>query len=138
DRAGAHWGAGAPIHAAGGARAGTGPVKAGRASVGGLPAPADSDPDPWWRCLAANPDSLHVVVKLPFLAAGGASAFVVAAFAPEPSGDDRTLVAIESGDRAKALADAGLKPVVIARARRWQLAALEGFVAPRDRRLGDA
>ena len=73
-------------------------VRAGQASIAVLPLPASENP--WWPSLLANP-RLHVVARLPFWAArpDGApllQAFAVSAAPPDPSGDDRTLLAFRS------------------------------------------
>ncbi len=75
-------------------------VAEGRAVLGVLPPPSDDVPDPWWLKLAESSERrLNVILRLPFGALGNADpqcadAFVVAAFEPEPSGDDCTLIAV--------------------------------------------
>lgn len=132
-------------------------VGAGEAAVGVLPLPQD-DPnaeggnDPWWIALMRGDGSgLSVVARLPFVTlrpdgAPRAQALVVAAIAPEASGDDRSLVAFEADpdvSRARLgelLTGAGLKPhsLVLHRAERGPtacLAEVDGLIAPRDPRL---
>lgn len=97
---------------------------------------SDGEAPWWWTMAKAEGRPLHVVGALPFLrmagAAPGVPAFaVVAAFAPEESGEDATMVvALGQRDRngkevVAALAAAGLDAAVVDR---WQTAAPErGF-----------
>ncbi len=133
-------------------------VAEGEAQAGVLPLPQD-DPnaeganDPWWLSLMRGErPAISVVARLPFVTArtegaSRASALVVAAGAPEPSGDDRSLVAFHSADevsRARIgdrLTAAGLKPLnlVLYRSERTEaacLAEVEGLIASDDPRLG--
>jgi chorismate mutase-like protein len=126
----------------------------GRASVAVLPLPEDDDPEPWWMTLAgAGESALRVILRLPFGALGNADptcadAFVVAPFAPEPSGEDCTLVAILTSEppRQAALTDAFLgaelrsNPVAaLTRAGgAASLVELDGDISPNDRRLAAA
>lgn len=77
-------------------------VAEGRAAVGVLPLGEDDDVDPWWLKLGAPDDARpRVIARLPFGALGNAAAgypdaFVIAVMAPEASGDDCTLLAIET------------------------------------------
>lgn len=69
------------------------------AVIGVLPFPREDDRDPWWRFLLSNDDKApRVVARLPFAATShrGADALVVGRVLADPSGDDRTLVAVES------------------------------------------
>lgn len=132
-------------------------VAEGEAQAGVLPLPAD-DPnaeganDPWWIALMRGErPALSVVARLPFvtLRAEGASraaALVVAAIPPEPSGEDRSLVAFlaaEGASRARIgdrLAAAGLRPrdLVLHRPERGPvpcLAEVDGPIAAGDPRL---
>jgi chorismate mutase len=132
-------------------------VGAGEAAVGVLPLPQD-DPnaegahDPWWIALMRGDGSgLSVVARLPFVTlrpegAPRAQALVVGALAPEPSGEDRSLVAFEADpdfSRARLhelLAGAGLRPLglVLHRVERAPtacLAEVDGLVEARDPRL---
>lgn len=98
-----HFGSQTPLLAVPTAEEATLAVAEGRAALGVLPFPEDDDSAPWWLALgAAAEPRLHVVARLPFGALGNAAgncadAFVIAAMEPEPSGDDCTLLAIESG-----------------------------------------
>jgi chorismate mutase-like protein len=93
-------------------------VADGQASVGIVPLPGPPDAEPWWLSLTSDAENLpRVVARLPFLAsAEGLEALVIACRPHEPTGDDRTLAAIEtlpdvSRDRMRAvLTAAGLEP----------------------------
>ena len=80
-------------------------VRANPSTIGVVPAPIESDATPWWPLLAGRDATLpNVVARLPFLdmpnaRARGISALVLARMEPEDSGDDRTLVSVEIGDR---------------------------------------
>lgn len=91
-------------------------VADGQTSVGVVPLPSEADAEPWWLSLTADADNLpRVVARLPALAAESTpgrpeplTAFVVACRDPEPTGEDRTLVAVEtvpdvSRDRLRSL-----------------------------------
>jgi chorismate mutase len=77
-------------------------VRANPSTLGVVPTPIESDATPWWPLLAGRDATLpNVVARLPFLdmpnaRARGISAFVLARMEPEESGDDRTLVSVES------------------------------------------
>jgi chorismate mutase / prephenate dehydratase len=101
-----------------------GDVSAGTASVAVLPLPVDDElpPAAWWTALLhAGAPRLHIIARLPFWApraegAPAAPALVVAAIAPDPSGQDRSLIGLEL-DRdtsrarlAAALTEADLAP----------------------------
>jgi hypothetical protein len=127
-------------------------VAEGRVALGVLALPGDDDPDPWWLRLAAH-KGLCVIARLPFgaLANGDMSrgdALVIAGAAPEPSGDDGTLVAIVAPpalgaaaltDRFRAL-EIDADP--IARCDQADgiahLVELASFIAADDRRLAQA
>lgn len=122
-------------------------VAGGEASVAILPAPEEGDPAEaaWWMQMEAP--RLQVVAALPFLAGrDGAEpqAFAIAPIAPEPSGQDRTLLRLEPGPEqsrariAAAFAAAGLPPRWLQRRELpapMALAEVEGFLAPDDPRL---
>lgn len=81
-------------------------VADGQASVGVVPIPGAADAEPWWLALTSAADNLpRVVARLPVLTpepgvgrAEPLEAFVVACRDPEATGDDRTLVAVETAD----------------------------------------
>lgn len=76
-------------------------VTEGSAAVGILPFPNDGDPVPWWpRLVHAHGPS--IVARLPFAptpmrSTGTDDGLVIAMMAPEPSGDDRSFVALRTG-----------------------------------------
>ncbi|HYD29258.1 MAG TPA: chorismate mutase [Azospirillaceae bacterium] len=76
-------------------------VTDGTAAVGVVPVPAEDDADPWWRLLMSNDGKTpRVVARLPFGGRGNGrgddgDAFAIALVPNEPTGDDRTLVAVE-------------------------------------------
>src|SRR5258707_10721368 len=78
-------------------------VRSSTTTLGVVPAPIETDVAPWFPLLAAGDPTLpNVVARLPFLTmpnarARGISALVLAPLQPEQSGDDRSLLAIESG-----------------------------------------
>ena len=125
-------------------------VSEGRATVGVLPFPEQGENAPWWPMLiGAGPDEPRVFARLPFfeptIDRGALGAVAIARVAPEATGEDRSLLAIEVSEdmsRARltsALSAAGLPPVVIADegrsgARRY-LAEIDGFVELSDGRL---
>jgi hypothetical protein len=133
-------------------------VRASTTTLGVVPAPIEADATPWWPLLAGHDATLpNVVARLPFLAmpnarARGISAFVLARMEPEESGDDRTLISVEtvtglSRDRiAGAIAKAGLPSFTSAldqlvRGVHHYLVELPGVIAegdPRVRELGAA
>lgn len=129
-------------------------VSEGRAVLGVLPPPAEDVPDPWWLKLAeASDHGVRVIVRLPFGALGNADprcddAFVIAAFEPEPSGDDCTLIALIAAERVPlaSLTDAFLKldlqcnPVAFLEraAGSAYLVEVDGTLGADDRRLAAA
>jgi len=126
-------------------------VSEGRATVGVLPFPEQGEAAPWWpMLLGAGPDEPRVFARLPFYEAAsdrGAtlSAVAIARVAPEATGEDRSLLVIETSEelsRARltsALSAAGLLPVYIVDAPRSgaarYLAEIDGFIAGDDGRL---
>lgn len=132
-----------------------GEVAAGSVAAAVLPVPAEGEPlaQAWWtELLHPGKDTcrVHVVARLPFWVprpegAPRGQALVVSAAQPDPSGQDRTLLALElppDSSRARlghALAGAGLEAGTmilrsdpgVARA----LADVEGFVTEDDPRL---
>ena len=77
-------------------------VRNSTTTLGVVPAPIETDVAPWFPLLAAGDPTLpNVVARLPFLTmpnarARGISALVLAPLQPEQSGDDRSLLTIES------------------------------------------
>jgi chorismate mutase-like protein len=117
-------------------------VSAARATVALVPWPAKSDSErPWWLALAkasVKGGAPHVVAALPALGSTEQPlALAVAMMAPEPSADDHSLIAIVSSKKIsqQALARAGFKGRIVARANGGTLFAVDGFVADNDVRL---
>jgi chorismate mutase/prephenate dehydratase len=127
-------------------------VRANPSTIGVVPTPIESDATPWWPLLAGRDATLpNVVARLPFLdmpnaRARGISAFVLARMEPEDSGDDRTLVSVESATGlsrnriAGALAKAGLPAFTsaldqVAGGVHHYLVELPGVLADGDERL---
>lgn len=127
-------------------------VRANPSTIGVVPTPIESDATPWWPLLAGRDATLpNVVARLPFLdmpnaRARGISAFVLARMEPEDSGDDRTLVSVESATGlsrnriAGALAKVGLPAFTsaldqVAGGVHHYLVELPGVLADGDERL---
>jgi hypothetical protein len=126
-------------------------IRNGTASVAILPYPTETDG--WWTTLSQREPRIHVIARLPFWTQRGegaptAQALVVAAFPPDASDRDRSLLALEldadvSRTRlAGELTAAGLPAgtMVLWRdpgsANAQVLVEVEGFVADDDPRLG--
>ncbi|MCR6633107.1 MAG: chorismate mutase [Magnetospirillum sp.] len=131
-------------------------VADGQATVGVVPLPGVADAEPWWLALTADAVNLpRVVARLPVLsqdAAAGRSepleAFVVACRDAEATGDDRTLIAVEtapdiSRDRLRAaFAAANVDLAAMLATHRsegvWRhLVEVAGYVTGADPRLAD-
>ncbi|HEY0420486.1 MAG TPA: chorismate mutase [Acetobacteraceae bacterium] len=130
-----------------------GDVSAGRAIAAVLPMPAEEEVPSaaWWTALLHHDEPrIHVVARLPFWAprsegAPRAQALVVAAIAPDPSGQDRSLIGLElkpETSRARlgaALAAAGFATGAVILRREGAVARalvdVEGLVADADPRL---
>lgn len=124
-------------------------VAAGHWTHGVLPYPAEIDDRPWWAGLWSL-DAPRVVLRLPFVEPGNvrdrrASALVIARVAPEKSGDDRSLLLIETRAEVRRpvigemLASAALEGEFLCVAddgTNQYLAEAAGFVEPDDERLG--
>jgi chorismate mutase len=73
-----------------------------QASIGILPMPSEDDGDPWWRFIVSSDAAApRVLARLPFAGrgnarAGGGDALAVGSGALEPTGDDRSLIVIET------------------------------------------
>ena len=129
-------------------------VSDGAASVGVLPWPHESSPDPWWRHLASEEaDPLRVIARLPFAPEGDnqpeqLSGVAIARMAQEPTGRDRSFFIFETAgaiSRSRfmtATGKAGLDPRFLAD---WQdsenpeswlyLVAIRDFVTADDPRI---
>ncbi len=89
----------------------------GGATVGVLPQPRWEDESPWWpQLLSAAPDTPHIVARLPFTGPGplGIEALVIARAPAGKTGDDRSVLAVETAAELSrsaftaALNDAGM------------------------------
>ena len=97
------FGALTPLRTHGSAAQAIADVSSGRAAAAVLPLPTDTEPmrDAWWTALLhTDSPRIHIVGRLPFWSrrpegAPDAPAFVVAAIAPDPSEQDRTLIGLE-------------------------------------------
>lgn len=129
-------------------------VSAGRASLAVLPLPSDTEPlsEAWWTALLQKDEPrIHIIARLPFYrprpeGAPAVQALVIAAIAPDPSGDDRTLLGLELDpdmSRARlanslAAADIGHGGIILRRDPNGPALALievSGLVAEQDPRL---
>jgi len=123
-------------------------MASGEAAVAVLPAPMEGEAPgaAWWAHM--DVPRLRVVAALPFLSpagAGGPSAYAVAPVAPEPTGRDRSLLRLTPAPEHSReclrdiLSAAGLRPLWLLRHEGPDpvaLAAVEGFLAEEDPRLG--
>ncbi len=129
-------------------------LREGEHAIGVMPAPQDGEAAPWWATLIdTSPQRLRVILRLPFTVSGdahlsdGAMAIAVDP-RPEPSGDDRSLLAVRFGrdiSRASVAAafakydmpPTGLASQVLAKDAPAQmvLVEVEGYVTETDPRL---
>jgi chorismate mutase len=150
-----HFGVGTPLRVYRSPAQAIADVSSGVATAAVLPQPAEEEParTAWWTALLHRDEPrIHVVGRLPFWAprADGASqarALVVAAAAPDPSAQDRSLLGFElppQMSRARltaALTAAGLPPTSIILRRdpagvmAHALIEVNGYVADDDPRL---
>ena len=127
-------------------------VRNSTTTLGVVPAAVETDVAPWFPLLAsADPKLPNVVAQLPFLTmpnarARGISALVLAPLQPEESGDDRSLLALESvaglsrNRISAALAAVGLPPFAsaldhVAGGAHHYLIEIAGMVVDGDPRL---
>ena len=129
-------------------------VMEGRATAALLPLPGSGEGEPWWRFLAhPQANTPRVIARLPFFGPAlspGHEALVLAQAPQEESGDDRSLLLLETGEElSRAALNKRLEQAGFARqqqglwdetaGRRLHLVEVEGFVDaddPRLRRLG--
>jgi chorismate mutase len=123
-------------------------VAGGNWTHGVLPYPAETDDRPWWAGLWSA-DAPQIVLRLPFVEPGnvrgrGASALVIARVPPETSGDDRSLLLLETAAEVRRpvigemLAKAGLEGEIVCAATdgtTLYLAEAAGFLEGDDSRL---
>ena len=93
-----------------------GAVAEAKASIGIVPAPRLEDPDPWWRNLVGSEATVpQVIARLPFIGSadgeGPEDGAMALAFAQiEETGDDRTLIVIETeGEVSRAAINGALE-----------------------------
>ena len=149
-----HFGALTPMHLHRSPAEAMDEVRAGRVTVAVLPMPTEgkAPSDAWWAALLhpAGP-RVHVVARLPFWAprpegTPAGSGLVVSAAAPDPSGQDRSLLGLELADAdlgrlGAALAAVGFHagPIIMRRdadaPAACALVEVEGFVGDDDPRL---
>lgn len=123
-------------------------------TLGLLPLPMDGEQEPWWTGFGTAQESerAHIIWKLPFFTSESGqfedlTAFVIAHAAPEATGDDVTVLTLETdldtsrariGDR---MADEGLSTQFVAiredsfAGTRTLLAEVDGFLTADDERL---
>jgi len=161
DQARDHFDAGGTFHRCATPRRVLEAVAGGEDALGILPLPDPEDADPWWQHLLVQPNTgggvaPQIIAKLPFWTSAGANsngngetALVIAMMAPDPSGRDRSLVAIDlagelSANRlTSALDAAGIDAALAARwhetaaPERWvSLIDMDGFAGADDARFG--
>lgn len=99
-----HFGSFAPMRAHRSATEVVTEISAGSATVGVLPVPGShhaNDDAHWWRALfSERPGTPKVIARLPFVRMPNSRAqdldgLVISALDPEPTGDDRSLIAVE-------------------------------------------
>ena len=127
-------------------------VAEGDGAVGMLTLPEENEPNPWWPHIMGGDEArLQVIARLPFFASATGrfedlAALVVAPFAPEESGDDISLIAIQASDLSRArvgdlLAGAGFDGRIISSfdpghgADRLHLVEIPGYVSKTDPRI---
>ena len=124
----------------------------GRAAVGVLPMPAEGESAPWWPLLTASGAAVpQIIARLPFAGSGnarvdGSEAVVIGHGELDPTGADRSFIALEIGgdlSRARligALNDAGLMVMLFAAhephgSSALHLVEIDDLVSPGDPRL---
>jgi chorismate mutase/prephenate dehydratase len=153
-----HYGSATPMSLYGSACRVIQAVGADEAAVGVLPMPGPDDSDPWWRHLMPrNGEAPRVVARLPFGPRGNArgagaptasqDALAIGFAAPQETGEDRTLFAIETAaDFGRAcllalLAELPLACTLLAACEGTNgalaLIEIDGFVPAPDPRLDD-
>lgn len=119
----------------------------GKAAQAVLPMPRPDEAAPWWPMLMEGSMPPRVVARIPFAGVQepGREALVAALFAPEASGDDATLLGIETDEQPSRtslkaeLEKAGFTGRILAAgkygARPLALAEVDGFIENGDPRL---
>ena len=98
-----HFGSATPIRSVKWPMAAVRAVMDREATVGVVPWPEDDDPAPWWNALmSSDPKTPRIVARLPFTVTkpenGTLRALAVASIPHEPTGDDRTFLALEPSE----------------------------------------
>jgi chorismate mutase / prephenate dehydratase len=127
----------------------------GRVAAAVLPLPAEGEREPWWPLLAhSRAAAPRIFARLPFggrgnaRGDGGLDALAIGHGDPDPTGDDRSFVALElAGELSRArliaaLKDAGLTVTLFAEHRdsgtAWNLLEIDDMVSEGDPRLAKA
>jgi len=128
----------------------------GKVAVAVLPMPAEGEREPWWPLLARGGSAApRVLARLPFAGRGnargdgGLDALAVGHVEPDPTEEDRSLIALElTGELSRArliatLKEAGLAVTLFAAYEpggegAWNLLELDAGVADNDPRLAGA
>lgn len=124
-----------------------GEVADGRATLGVLPVPSAGDADPWWTNINVH-DGLRISYRLPFSpsAENAPQALALGRIPPESSGQDRSLIVVETREALSragvtGLAErVGIKGYPIASCiagLHFQLLEVDGFIADDDARIED-
>jgi hypothetical protein len=117
-------------------------VRAGKASIGVLPLPADGEEEPWWPLLAED-HAPRILSRLPFIAEQDAvqPALTIGFGQPDASDRDRGCLILASDEPLpasnRALEAAGIRGRTLAHTDEGRVALVEtdGLVAPDDRRV---
>jgi len=125
------------------------------AAVGILPWPHEGHPEPWWRqIVSADPNTVRIIGRLPFAGRGRGrgenyQAAVIGRFPVEPSGDDCSILAVETDDdvsrerlrQALAFVEQRLDVIAVWRSRAedygLHLVQVDGVFDPRNPQLED-
>lgn len=127
-------------------------VAEGSATVGIMPMPDREDVEDWWISLMGDsPDLPRIIARLPFAGPGpargeGIEALAIGRLIPEPTGYDRSWLAMETGpdiSRARlrsVLSAAGIEPTMMAATHRTEetwlhLVEVSGHLVAEDRRV---
>jgi len=128
-----------------------GEVAAGRATIGVLPCPREGDNDPWWTNIAVR-DGLRISYRMPFAPIGGGrsdggpEALAIGRIVPEGSGQDRSLIVVETREALSRAGVTGLAERVginghpiasCVSGLNFQLLDADGFIADDDARIDD-
>jgi chorismate mutase/prephenate dehydratase len=139
------FGSATPMTAFSSSREVLGEVVDGRATLCVLPVPSEGDADPWWTAINVR-DGLRISYRLPFASTSenNPQALTIGRVPPESSGQDRSLIVIETNEALSragvtALAErVGIKGYPIASCvagLHFQLLEVEGFIGDDDTRL---